>query len=129
MASEADASRTSDSVICPTPLWIIFTDISSVESFSMESDNASIDPSTSPFKTIFSSLKFPSASLLPISSKVTCFFVLSVCSLISCSLLVAISLASLSVSNILNLSPACGAPLSPSINIGVAGPTLSFSFP
>ena len=107
----------------------MFTDISSVESFSIESESASIDPSTSPFKTIFNSLKLPSASLLPISSKVTCFLVLSFCSLISCSLFVANSRASLSVSKTLNLSPACGAPLRPNIKIGVAGPTFSLSFP
>ena len=33
IASDAEASSTSDSVIAPTALWIIFIKISSVESF------------------------------------------------------------------------------------------------
>ncbi len=70
IASDAEANKTSDSVIGPTPLWMIFTCISSVESFWNESVNASTEPSTSPFKITFNSLKSPRAIRLPISSKV-----------------------------------------------------------
>ena len=56
MASDADANNTSDSVIAPTPLCIIFTKISSVDSLENESESASTEPSTSPLSIILSSL-------------------------------------------------------------------------
>ena len=56
--------------MAPTALCIIFTCISSVDNFKKESVNASTDPSTSPLRIIFNSLKSPSAILRPISSKV-----------------------------------------------------------
>ena len=81
IASDAEASKTSDSVIAPTPLKIILTWISSVDKFSNESVSASTDPSTSPLIITFNSLKSPIAILLPISSRVNCFWVLTFCSL------------------------------------------------
>ncbi|MNI69851.1 hypothetical protein D3C73_1256230 [compost metagenome] len=80
IASEADANNTSDSEIAPTDLWIIFTWISSVDNFNNESDKASIEPSTSPFTIILSSLKLPIAKRRPISSKVICFVARIPCS-------------------------------------------------
>ena len=55
------------------------------------------------------------AILRPISSRVMCLVVRSSCSRASWSRLFAISLASLSVSSTLKLSPAWGAPFSPRI--------------
>ena len=122
IASDAEANRTSDSVMAPTALWTILTCISSVDNFSNESDKASTEPSTSPFKMIFNSLNSPNAIRLPISSRVKCFWVLTLCSLTSCVLLDAICLASFSSANTLNLSPACGAPSKPNTETGIDGP-------
>ena len=127
MASEAVASNTSDSDMAPTPLCIIRIAISSVESFSNESAKASTDPSTSPFNIKFNSLKLPRAKRRPISSSVMCFLVLIPVSRSICARLVASSLASDSLSNTLNFSPACGAPLKPNTCTGPDGPTL-FTF-
>ena len=77
IASDAVANNTSLSVIAPTPLCKILTWISSVDSFWNESVKASTEPSTSPFKIIFNSLKSPSAILRPISAKVSVFWVLT----------------------------------------------------
>ncbi len=139
IASDADAKSTSLSVIAPTPLWIIFTCISSVESFRKESVNASTEPSTSPLRITFNSLKSPNAILRPISSKVIWRWVLTDCSRCNWVRLEAIPFASLSSPNTLNLSPACGAPSRPKIDIGVAGPAsftlcprsscIAFTFP
>ena len=46
IASEAEASSTSDSDICPTALDIMLTCICSVESFSKESDNVLYVPNS-----------------------------------------------------------------------------------
>ena len=124
MALDAAASRMSDSEICPTALCLILTWISSVLSLISESERASMDPSTSPFTITFSSWKLPMAIRRPISSSVICLVVLSSCSRCSCSRLLAISLASLSVDITLKLSPACGAPFKPSIKAGVDGPAM-----
>ena len=59
IASDAVASNTSLSVICPTPLCTTLTAISSVDNFCNESLNASTEPSTSPLIIRFSSLKLP----------------------------------------------------------------------
>ena len=59
--------------MAPTPLCKIFTCISSVDNFWKESVNASTEPSTSPFKIMFNSLKSPKAILRPISSNVNVF--------------------------------------------------------
>jgi len=80
IASEAVANKTSDSVIAPTPLCKMLTCISSVDNFWKESVSASTEPSTSPFKIMFSSLKSPNAILLPISANVNVFWVLTDCS-------------------------------------------------
>ena len=125
IASEALASVTSLSVICPTALWITFTTISSVDNFCNESLNASTEPSTSPFIITFNSLKFPNARRRPISSSVICFLVRIPCSRSICALLYAISFASPSSSYTLNFSPACGAPFNPNINAGADGPASS----
>jgi len=69
-ASDAEANKTSLSVIGPTPLWIILTCISSVDSFWNESVKASTEPSTSPLRIMFNSWKSPKAIRRPISSKV-----------------------------------------------------------
>ena len=108
--------------MAPTPLCIIFTWISSVESFWNESVNASTEPSTSPFSITFNSLKSPRAIRLPISSSVIWRWVLTDCSRCNWVRLVAIVFASLSSSNTLNLSPACGAPSNPKTDTGVDGP-------
>ena len=125
MASDAAASSTSDSEIAPTALWITFTRTSSVESLRRESDRASMDPSTSPLTMMLSSLKFPIAIRRPISSSVICFWVLMPWIRRSCSLRLAISLASFSSFITLNFSPAVGAPFSPSTDTGVEGPASS----
>ena len=125
IASEAEASNTSDSDICPTAFEIIFTCICSVDNFNKESDNASIEPSTSPLTIMLSSLKLPTAKRRPISSSVMCFCVRKPCSRCSCKRLLAISRASTSLSSTLNLSPAVGAPCIPSTCTGVDGPAVS----
>ena len=129
IASEADANNTSDSVIAPTPLWMMLTCISSVDNFWNESVNASTDPSTSPFNMMLSSLKSPRAIRLPISSKVICRCVRTDCSRTSWVRFAAICFASFSSSNTLNRSPAVGAPSSPSKDTGVDGPASVNSFP
>ncbi len=96
IASEAVASNTSLSVIAPTPFNTMLIAISSVDNFWSESLNASTDPSTSPLMIRLSCLKFPRASLLPISSSVICFLVLIPCSRSICALRFATSLASAS---------------------------------
>ena len=122
IASEAVANKTSLSVIAPTPLCKIFTWISSVDSFWKESVKASTEPSTSPLRMIFNSLKSPRAILRPISSSVNVFWVLTDCSRCNWDLFEAICFAYLSSSNTLNLSTACGAPSNPNIDTGVEGP-------
>jgi len=129
IAFDAAASRISDSEIWPTALWMTLSWISGVDSLIRESLRASTEPSTSPLTMIFSSWKLPIAILRPISSRVICFWVRSPCSLCSWALFVAISLASRSLSIMLNLSPAWGAPFSPKIRVGVAGPTSSTLLP
>lgn len=54
----SEARITSLSDICPTALCITFTFISSLESFTIESDRASTEPSISPLTIILSSLHF-----------------------------------------------------------------------
>ena len=115
--------------MAPTALWTILMWISSVESFWKESDRASTEPSTSPLRIIFNSLKSPKAILLPISSRVNCFWVLTLCSLTSCVLLAAICLASFSSSKTLNLSPAWGAPSKPKTETGTEGPASLICLP
>ena len=104
---------------------MILTWICSVESFSNESDNASIEPSTSPLTITFNSLKFPIAKRRPISSSVICFWVRNPCSRCNCNLLLATWRASTSLSITLNLSPDVGAPCIPSTWTGVDGPAWS----
>ena len=125
MASDALARVTSLSVMAPTPLCITLITISSVLNFCNESLKASTEPSTSPLIITFSSLKFPSASLRPISSSVICFLALMPCSRNSCPRLFAIALASDSFPKTLNVSPACGAPFNPRIRTGVDGGAVS----
>ena len=122
MASDAAASDTSDSEICPTPLWMTFTCICSVESLMSESLNASTEPSTSPLTMMFSSWKSPRASRRPTSSSVSIFCVRRPCSRCSCSRLLAISRASCSVSMTWKVSPAAGAPFRPRMRAGSDGP-------
>ena len=129
IASDAEANNTSDSEIWPTDLWMIFTWISSVDNFNKESDNASIEPSTSPFTITFNSLKFPIAKRRPISSRVMCFWVRRPCSRCNCKRLLAISRASTSLSMALNLSPEVGAPCIPKTCTGVLGPAFSTFWP
>ena len=129
IASEAEASKTSDSVMAPTALWTILICISSLESFWKESESASTEPSTSPLRIIFNSLKSPIAILLPISSKVNCFWVLTLCSLTSWVRFDAIVFASFSSLKTLNLSPACGAPSKPRTATGVEGGASFIWFP
>ena len=121
IASDAVASNTSLSVICPTALCTTLIAISCVESFCKESLKASTDPSTSPLMMMLSSLKLPSANLRPISSSVICFLVRIPCSRMIWALLPATSLASDSSWYTLNFSPACGAPLRPRISTGDEG--------
>ena len=125
IAEEAAASTTSDSEIWPTALWITFTWISSVDRRIRESDNASTEPSTSPFTITFSSWKLPTAIRRPISSRVSIFCVRRPNSRCNCSRRLAISRASWSVSSTLNVSPACGAPFRPRIRAGSEGPACS----
>ena len=59
-ASEAAASITSDSVMPPTPRWMMLTATSSCGSFAISSSTASTEPETSPLSTRLSSLTWPS---------------------------------------------------------------------
>ena len=129
MAFEAAASSTSDSEIWPTAEWITFTCTVSFESLMSEPDMASIEPSTSPLTMMFSSLNEPMAMRRPISSSVTCFWVMMPCMRCSCSRLLAISRAERSSSITLKVSPACGAPFRPSTCTGVEGPASSTFLP
>ena len=107
----------------------MFTWISSVDSLISESDNASIEPSTSPLTITFNSWKLPIAIRRPISSRVMCFWVRRPCSRWSCSRLLASCRASFSFPITLNLSPACGAPFKPNIKAGSEGPAFSIFSP
>ena len=129
MALEAAARSTSLSEIAPTARWITFTFTSSVESLMRESVRASIEPSTSALSTMLSSLKLPMAIRRPISSRVMCWVVLMPWMRMSCSRLLAMSLASFSSSSTLKLSPAVGAPFRPSTDTGVDGPAASIFCP
>ncbi len=129
IASEADANNTSDSVMAPTPLCMMLTWISSVDSFWRESVSASTEPSTSPLRMMFNSWNSPKAIRRPISSRVMCFWVRTFCSRSNCVRLAAICLASFSSSNTLKESPACGAPSRPSTETGVEGGAASKLFP
>ena len=100
-----------------------------VDSWRRASASASTEPSTSPLRMILSSLKVPRASLLPISSRVMCFWVLKFCSRRICCLWMARVRASLSADITIKLSPAWGAPLSPSICTGMAGPAVGRVWP
>ena len=125
MASEASASVTSLSEICPTALWMTLTLIFSVDNLRNESLRASILPSVSPLTMILSSLNSPSAIRWEMSPRVSRFWVRSPCSRCSCRRLFAISRASCSVSSTWNVSPAVGAPFSPRMITGSAGPAFS----
>ena len=61
MASEAAASRTSDSEICPTAWRMTCTCTSEVLSLASDSESASTEPSTSPLMIILSSDVSPCA--------------------------------------------------------------------
>ena len=122
IASEAAARETSDSEIAPTPLWITFTWICSVDNLINESLNASTEPSTSPLTMMFNSWKLPKAIRRPNSSNVRIFCVRKPCSRANCSRLLVISRASWSLSTTWNVSPAAGAPFNPNTKAGSEGP-------
>ena len=107
----------------------MLTCISSVVSFWSESDKASTDPSTSPFKIIFNSLKSPTFKRRPISSRVIFFCERTLCSRCNCKRFAAICLASRSSSITMNLSPEVGAPSIPSRFTGVEGPATLIRLP
>ena len=97
----------------------------SVESLRNESLSASIEPSVSPLTMILSSWNSPKAIRCEISSSPSVLVVRSDCSRCNCVRLLAISRASCSVSIAWNESPAVGAPFSPRMIAGSAGPAFS----
>ena len=90
-----------------------------------ESDSASTEPWVSALTTRLSSWNSPRATRCAISSSDSVVAVRRLCSRCNCVRLLAMSLASCSVSMIWNESPACGAPLRPRILTGSDGAAFS----
>ena len=123
IALDAAASVTSDSLIAPTPPWMIFTTTSSLDSFTRLCLIASTDPCTSALTTIPSSFRLPSWIWLNRSSRDIFVFVSS--SIFILPWLINVSaklLASFSLPHPTKTSPAFGTSFSPRISTGVDGP-------
>ena len=123
IALDALARLTSDSLIAPTPPWMILTTTSSLESFRRLCFTASTEPCTSAFTMMFSSLRSPAWICENRSSRDILAFVSSSSrSLPSLTKVSAKFLASLSFSHATKISPAFGTSERPRISTGVEGP-------
>ena len=123
IAFDAEARLTSDSLIAPTPPWMILTTTSSFESFSRLCLIASTDPCTSAFTTIPSSFKLPSWICVNRSSRESLDFVSSRSFTLLCEINVSAKfLAYFSFPHPTITSPAFGTSFSPRISTGVDGP-------
>ena len=122
IAFDATASITSDSVIDPEPVWMIFTFTCSFDSRSSDVRIGSIDPCTSVLRMMFSSFSLP-ALISPYSvSSVTC----------ACWFIAAASRSRMRASTVArpvfssettcSSSPAFGTDCSPRISAGAEGP-------
>ena len=115
MALDAVASRTSDSLMAPMPVWMIRIFTSSFSRRSSESLNASTEPPTSPFTMTGSSWISPSLIWSYMSSRVMGLAWRNSCSLRICRRRLPISLASDSDSTTAKESPTWGMPENPMI--------------
>ena len=129
IALDADASRTSDSVMAPTPPWITLMATSSLDNFSKDCFTAWTEPWTSAFITMLRSLTFPSDIWANKSSREIFEDAFNISSLCIACLFSAISLAVLSLGVSANWSPPAGTSDRPSISTAVDGPACLILLP
>ena len=121
IAPSMPASMTSFSVTAPTPLWIVRTCTSLLESFSSDCLTASTEPCTSALMMMLRSLTSPSSSLLYRSSSVEAEVDLTIEARAFAARSSTTWRASFSSATAINSSPASGTPPKPMISTGVDG--------
>ena len=129
IALEALARRISDSEIAPTVERITFTLAPSTSIFSNELLTASAVPFTSALTMIFKSTTSPDFIWENKSSRLIAEVEFLSSSIFFWARSSPTCLASFSVSNTMNLSPASGTSFKPVISTGVAGPAALISRP